>query len=147
MITLAEFPPDLIFDQIPETSYLKKVKVPFQVGDKTFFIKVSSMRLRVFKANRTCSCCGLLGTGMLLQNYATQNAKHFNFFGEKDDGELVLMTKDHIIPVSKGGNNTFKNMQTMCYECNQLKKNRLISNCELLKEKEIVTLKIIDKQV
>jgi len=33
-------------------------------------------------------------------------------------GHEVLMTKDHIIPKSKGGKNTLKKYQTMCTHCN-----------------------------
>lgn len=42
------------------------------------------------------------------------------------DGEEVMMTKDHIIPVSKGGKNTLENYQTMCRKCNVQKGNKLV---------------------
>lgn len=35
------------------------------------------------------------------------------------------MTKDHIIPKSKGGADDISNYQTMCERCNEAKGNRL----------------------
>jgi len=37
------------------------------------------------------------------------------------------MTKDHIIPSSKGGVNKLRNLQTMCVTCN-VKKGNTIEN-------------------
>ena len=38
------------------------------------------------------------------------------------------MTKDHIIPKSKGGKDILDNFQTMCFECNTKKGNKYESN-------------------
>lgn len=35
--------------------------------------------------------------------------------------DMQLMTKDHIVPTSKGGPNIMSNWQPMCYECNCVK--------------------------
>ena len=35
------------------------------------------------------------------------------------------MTKDHIVPKSKGGPDCIENFQTMCEECNKKKKNTM----------------------
>jgi 5-methylcytosine-specific restriction endonuclease McrA len=45
---------------------------------------------------------------------------HFNLYAE-EDGKFRLMTKDHIIPKSKGGANHLDNLQTMCDRCNHRK--------------------------
>lgn len=49
--------------------------------------------------------------------------------------DMEMLTVDHIIPVSRGGPDTMKNKQTMCYECNQ-KKSNSIETPKIDKEKE-----------
>lgn len=42
-----------------------------------------------------------------------------------EHGHEVLMTRDHIIPRSRGGSEGLENMQTMCTKCNSKKGNKL----------------------
>lgn len=42
----------------------------------------------------------------------------------KEDG--VKLEVDHIYPVSKGGGNDMDNLQTLCYDCNRGKKDKLM---------------------
>ena len=42
-----------------------------------------------------------------------------------DNGDEILMTKDHILPRSKGGIDDISNYQTMCKPCNEAKGNKL----------------------
>jgi 5-methylcytosine-specific restriction endonuclease McrA len=46
---------------------------------------------------------------------------------------LVDLTRDHVIPRSKGGTSSIKNQVFACYHCNQVKGNRLPTEAELKK--------------
>lgn len=83
-----------------------------------FNVRPISLRYKTFYQKGTkCVCCGKEGTHFKLCGDATTNRRHFNLFAE--DG--TLMTKDHIIPKSKGGTDRVSNMQTMCGPCNKEK--------------------------
>lgn len=56
------------------------------------------------------------------------------------------LTRDHIMPLGKGGANTWENSQILCYECNQLKGDRMISLKELRKiVEQLLNIKITDE--
>lgn len=120
--TLAEFPIEAV---LPFVSRFK-VKREYRVGDKAFKVKMYSLRLQTFNKSLGCAKCGLEGSKFLLQhevhNKQSHPSPHFNLYAEKD-GELILMTKDHILPKSKGGPDHLSNLQTMCFLCNQEKGN------------------------
>jgi len=90
-----------------------------------YSVGVNSVRLRTF-ANKGCTCirCGLKASYFQLDYMDTFSDKpHLNLYGISN-GKPVLFTKDHIIPASKGGSTTLKNLQTMCEDCNQMKGNK-----------------------
>lgn len=80
-----------------------------------------SLRLRTFK-EKGCVCvsCGNEATHFRLQRNP-RNGTQFHLGLWTDDGHQ--MSKDHIVPKSKGGKDNLKNMQTMCRKCNELKGN------------------------
>lgn len=84
-----------------------------------------SLRYKMFYQNGIkCACCGKEGAYFKLdiergQDETTTNRRHFNLY--TNDG--TLMTKDHIVPKSKGGPDMVSNMQPMCVHCNKAKGN------------------------
>jgi len=84
-------------------------------------VRLDSLRYQVFKQGRVCARCGLAGTFFLLQHATDggpEDRAHFNLYARRSDGELVLMTKDHTHPQSKGGRDHVSNLRTMCFPCN-----------------------------
>jgi hypothetical protein len=59
---------------------------------------------------------------MILDMNPGDSSPHFNLYAE-EDARLILMTKDHILAKSKGGQDVLENFQTMCAICNNLKGN------------------------
>lgn len=73
--------------------------------------------------SKGCSCCvcGAKGDHWVLLKNEGDNQYHLNLYAKTSDGTIVLMTKDHIIPKSKGGKSHLSNYQPMCEECNKKK--------------------------
>lgn len=88
---------------------------------KTFFVK-----------GYKCSTCGIEGSFFALERDKKNCHKnsveryHLNLYGYDKDGNEILMTKDHIIPKSLGGENKVENYQTMCKLCNKMKGNDIL---------------------
>ena len=87
-------------------------------------IKGNSQRFQTFFTKGfKCSCCGIEGKYFAKEQDPNAARYHLNLYAIDDDGEEVLMTKDHIIPWSKGGKDDISNYQTMCEKCNINKSN------------------------
>jgi len=89
--------------------------------------KMGSLRYDVFANNASCVKCGITGTFMALEKSYGQKTDsfHFNLYAVLPSGQERLMTKDHIIPRSKGGSDGIENLQTMCTKCNGKKADKL----------------------
>lgn len=90
-----------------------------------FRVRMDSLRYQVFLRGTRCADCGVEGTVFLLQreeSHAEQppDRAHFNLYARTAKG-LVLMTKDHVHPRSKGGLDRVENLRTMCFPCNKAK--------------------------
>lgn len=118
---VAKFP---IHDVLP---YTNKGSEPKSYAGK--IVRMSSVRYRVFKTSGTkCVKCGIEGKYFALEKdrYSkSERSYHFNLYAVDKGGKEILMTKDHIIPKSKGGTDHISNLQTMCANCNNAKGNKL----------------------
>lgn len=113
--TIATFPVAQVLEKVGEKGVFNAT-----VNGKKYAVRVSSVRLRTFKENIECVCCGRVGNVMGLDMPNGQDRPHFNLYC-KERKRRILMTKDHIIPKSRGGSNHISNMQTMCTRCNAKK--------------------------
>ena len=130
-IILGEFAPEDVLPYITSSDEKRE----YRVGKKQFLVRMNSHRYFVFRSSRKCVSCGLEGTKMLLEQHPNDRSPHFNLYAE-EDGQLVLMTKDHIHAKSCGGEDRHSNYQTMCSVCNNLKasSNLMIEGIRQLRE-------------
>lgn len=100
----------------------RNAKVDFD-GD---LIKGNSQRYQTF-FTKGCKCvvCGIEGKYFAKERHLQNKSYHLNLYAVDDNGDEILMTKDHIIPRSKGGIDDISNYQTMCKLCNEAKGNKL----------------------
>ena len=100
----------------------RNAKVDFD-GD---LIKGNSQRYQTF-FTKGCKCvvCGIEGKYFAKERHLQDKTYHLNLYAVDDNGDEILMTKDHIIPRSKGGIDDISNYQTMCKLCNEAKGNKL----------------------
>ena len=100
----------------------RNAKVDFD-GD---LIKGNSQRYQTF-FTKGCKCvvCGVEGKYFAKERHLQDKTYHLNLYAVDDNGDEILMTKDHIIPRSKGGIDDISNYLTMCKLCNEAKGNKL----------------------
>lgn len=100
-------------------------KVDFD-GD---LIKGNSQRYQTFfMKGCKCAVCGIEGKYFAKERHLQDKTYHLNLYAVDDNGDEILMTKDHIIPRSKGGIDDISNYQTMCKICNESKDNKSTGN-------------------
>lgn len=87
-------------------------------------VKGNSQRYQTF-FTKGCKCavCGIEGKYFAKEKYLKHKSYHLNLYAVDNNGNEILMTKDHIIPRSKGGIDDVSNYQTMCKLCNEAKGN------------------------
>lgn len=108
---------DVLFEEDKE-----KARVEID-GD---IVKGNSQRYQTFfTKGLKCSCCGIEGAYFAKEKKARDKSYHLNLYALDENGEEVLMTKDHIKPRSKGGKDHIDNYQTMCIKCNLKKGNKI----------------------
>jgi len=94
------------------------------------WVNFASLRLQTFfRSGISCVTCGIQGAFFIkeLHLYGKKQEPsfppHLNLYALDAEGGEVLMTKDHIVPKSKGGPDDLKNLQSMCLPCNVAKDN------------------------
>lgn len=102
-------------------------------------INFDSIRYHNFHKNGTkCVSCGLEGTVFKMERHRDEEPYHLNLYARKGD-ELILMTRDHILPRALGGSERIENQQVMCQPCNGAKGSQLTDSIpagEVIKTKE-----------
>ena len=88
-----------------------------------FKVKIHTERLLVFKRSQICAKCGANKTVILLQ--VDEHGQPFLNPVFIKNNRLVMMTMDHIVPKSLGGPTSYYNLQTMCFQCNVEKANKI----------------------
>lgn len=111
-----------VYAAVSSTMFNKrKTRIMFK-GDE---IKSNSQRYQTFfTKGLRCVTCGIEGRFFAKEKTVNDQRYHLNLYAVNPNGQEVLMTKDHIIPQSRGGKNTLDNYQTMCVVCNTRKGNR-----------------------
>jgi 5-methylcytosine-specific restriction endonuclease McrA len=91
------------------------------------WINMASDRYQCFAVyGTTCVDCGIEGAYFIMERQGNFGQFHFNLYALDNDGNEVLMTKDHITPRSRGGRDELKNYQPMCTACNNKKGSQII---------------------
>lgn len=105
----------------------KKYEVMINGNKELIEVRMGSHRYQLFLEKGTkCVECGIEGKYFGLERGIFDNPTtyHFNLYGVDEYEQEVLITKDHIVPRSKGGSNKTSNYQTMCSRCNLRKADK-----------------------
>jgi len=90
------------------------------VGKGTVVLDGETFRIGRFivfaKKGITCVGCGLRAS--FFRKEMSNGRPILNLYARTDDKRIVLFTRDHIIPESRGGTKDISNMQPMCADCN-----------------------------
>lgn len=117
---LAIFSLEEIFDHIPfDINGKPDNNIPNQKEYNNQQVHMTSIRYILYKVKgTTCKECGIVGTFFSLDLPRNCERPHFNLYGYDEEGNEVMITKDHIHPKSKGGSDKLDNLQPLCERCN-----------------------------
>lgn len=112
-----------VYDAVKDVLFMPDRNKEF-VEIRGDMVKGNSHRYQTFfTKGLKCSCCGIEGKYFGKEKSFNSKRYHMNLYAVDENGEEVLMTKDHIVPRSKGGKNHISNYQTLCVKCNKEKGN------------------------
>lgn len=80
-----------------------------------------------------CVGCDRAGNSFAIERDALQGN---NYYLQLYSLDGMIMTQDHIVPLSKGGPNTYNNLQPMCLKCNSRKADKI---CEFSSLKTVTS--------
>ncbi len=116
-----------------EYEFVKEYQIEFiesLEGEEFFFdSEITDKKIKLRRANcytqigYECANpeCSTNGTKYILGINRKDGAVHLDLYGTDGDGDLHMITLDHIQPKSKGGKNHVSNYQPMCRVCNHIK--------------------------
>lgn len=112
---------DLVMANLSRPKYVRGAKrekdVKVEIDGE--MIKALSDRYKLFLSKGyVCVSCGIVGKIFALEKQLNEKSYHLNLYAIDEYGKEILMTKDHIVPRSKGGKDNLDNYQTMCTTCN-----------------------------
>jgi 5-methylcytosine-specific restriction endonuclease McrA len=119
----------------PPIGYREKSRFSIAGKNRKYFdldgdpVKINSIRLFTFQQKGIkCSFCGVEGKFFVKErNLGSKLEKfHLELYGIDHEGKEILMTKDHIFPVVKGGKDNIENLQTACEKCNSKKGDQIL---------------------
>lgn len=118
-----------IFDKGRNRKHMKQRFFNLNGIRVSFISCVKPDKIATFKQKElVCNHCGIQAFLFAVERNIKQSSWYnFNLYGIDASGDEVLMTKDHIIPLAKGGSNTLDNIQILCYPCNIRKGDKLDS--------------------
>ena len=93
-----------------------------------YLLPKKSRRLSLFEDGQLFCCkCGLEGKHWYIEKDMRDPNKHHSlqFYGFDKQGVERMLTWDHIVPKSLGGNDSMHNGQIMCHPCNRDKSNSI----------------------
>lgn len=126
---------DFVFELLNQHNKQEEPTEYYQLDGNV--VKVKSLRYQVFERSLVCVQCGIKGTHFAAERPLQDGAYrfHFNLYATTADGGEVLMTKDHILPRSRGGTDDLYNLQTMCICCNNHKSNLVTRDIEFFADR------------
>lgn len=131
ILRVAKLDLDEGLDMIKKVSNNRKVTVLGQ-----YVLPKKSRRLSMLEGGQLFCCkCGLEGKHWYIEKDLRDPSDHFSlqFYGFDKNGVERMLTWDHIVPKSLGGNDSLNNGQIMCHPCNRDKSNDItIDDIKLL---------------
>lgn len=118
------------FATLPYEETLEKLKLGSKCRIQGKSVNaLSSKRVRCFiRGEGRCVKCGIQGSIWAIERHDTGKSYHINLYGLNEKGKEVMLTRDHIIPKSKGGTEDPLNSQVLCFTCNCEKGNIIEEN-------------------